>query len=254
MLPGLSPSKTPRSHLPTTAGHDTREPATCVVDCANGIGAVAAARFGQTIQSTSLRIQLCNGAEPPAAAPGRLNEGCGSDFVQTRQQWPANARALHTCAGLSCSLDGDADRILFYTEASGTAASGSQEVVSASGPCVLDGDFIACLLAEFIGERVRSAGLADSSLSIGASCSRQDRYGAWHTCWVYLPSAAVPVAGLCQRLGPVGKLSIMRTSCRCRTDSVRKRRVHCVPHRHTGPRGEAREDGREAPARCRRGL
>ena len=173
MLPALSPSKTPADNIPFT-GHRTQEPAACIVDCANGIGAVAAARFGQTIQSTTLRIQLCNGAEPPAAAPGRLNEGCGSDFAQTRQQWPANARALHTGTSLSCSLDGDADRILFYTEARGTAASGPQEAISASGPCVLDGDFIACLLAEFIGERLRSAGLADSSLSIGACNSRQD--------------------------------------------------------------------------------
>lgn len=72
---------------------------------------------------------------------------CGADYVKTNQRAPPSSKAgnLDRC----CSLDGDADRIVYYfTDESGTFR-------------LLDGDRIATLAASFIGDLARQAGLKD---------------------------------------------------------------------------------------------
>lgn len=77
---------------------------------------------------------------------------CGADFVKTQQRPPPSSKAgpLARCA----SLDGDADRIVYYF------------IDSDNSFRLLDGDKIATLTASFIGDLAKSAGLADK-LKIG---------------------------------------------------------------------------------------
>lgn len=76
---------------------------------------------------------------------------CGADFVKTQQRLPpaSHASPLARCA----SLDGDADRLVYYfNDSDGTFH-------------LLDGDKIATLAASFIGNLAKAAGL--TSLKVG---------------------------------------------------------------------------------------
>jgi phosphoacetylglucosamine mutase len=77
---------------------------------------------------------------------------CGADYVKTKQRAPPASKAGP--GARSCSLDGDADRIVYYFN--------DQE----HGFRLLDGDKIATLAASFIGDLAREAGLAED-LKIG---------------------------------------------------------------------------------------
>ena len=72
---------------------------------------------------------------------------CGADFVKTQQRPPPSSSAEPSA--LCASLDGDADRIVFYYL-------DKDRVFH-----LLDGDKIATLVASYLGDLVRSAGLAE---------------------------------------------------------------------------------------------
>ena len=117
------------------------------VDCANGVGAVHLRRLAEMLHPLA-EYRICNdGSE------GVLNEGCGAEHVKTLKTYPVG---LEPGPGeLCCSLDGDADRIMFFYREGG----------GAEGFRLLDGDRIASLLAGFIHEQVLQAGL-DKELSM----------------------------------------------------------------------------------------
>ncbi len=139
------------------------------VDCANGVGGPKLKeliKFLPSVQEGGVDIKVVN---DDTANPDRLNfqvmtlvrqhprstsltAQCGADFVKTQQRAPPSSQAapLARCA----SLDGDADRIVYYF------------VHSDGSFRLLDGDKIAILAALFIGELARSAGIADQ-LRIG---------------------------------------------------------------------------------------
>jgi phosphoacetylglucosamine mutase len=73
---------------------------------------------------------------------------CGADYVKTNQRAPPSSKAGpgDRCA----SLDGDADRVVYYFK-------DEQNVFR-----LLDGDRIATLVASFLGDLVRQSGLAES--------------------------------------------------------------------------------------------
>ena len=77
---------------------------------------------------------------------------CGADFVKTGQRAPPSSQAgpLERC----CSLDGDADRIMYYF------------LDSDNSFHLLDGDRIATLAAVFLGDLARNAGLTEK-LKVG---------------------------------------------------------------------------------------
>ncbi|KAI5813858.1 hypothetical protein BZA77DRAFT_110755 [Pyronema omphalodes] len=111
------------------------------VDCANGVGApklrALAAQIGETFQ--------CNIVNDLIDEPSKLNSQCGADYVKTQQRLPpaSHAAPLARCA----SLDGDADRLVYYfNDSDGTFR-------------LLDGDKIATLAASFIGDLVKAAGI-----------------------------------------------------------------------------------------------
>src|ERR1700759_4857692 len=74
-------------------------------------------------------------------------EQCGADFVKTSQRAPPSSKAGP--GDRCCSLDGDADRVVFYFKQANNAFA------------LLAGDRIATLAALFIGDLVRQTGLAD---------------------------------------------------------------------------------------------
>ncbi|KZF19710.1 Phosphoacetylglucosamine mutase [Xylona heveae TC161] len=122
------------------------------VDCANGVGGGKLRELIKYLPQASeggLEIKVVN---DDVLKPERLNYQCGADFVKTNQRAPPSSHAgqLARCA----SLDGDADRIVFY-------------FIDHDGKFVLlDGDRIATLAASFIGDLAKQAGLGDE-LRIG---------------------------------------------------------------------------------------
>ncbi|KAG7009565.1 phosphoacetylglucosamine mutase [Physcia stellaris] len=122
------------------------------VDCANGVGGPKLRELIKHLPSPSeggVEIRVVN---DDVVDPEKLNYLCGADFVKTGQRAPPSSQAapLARCA----SLDGDADRIVYYF------------VDSDSTFRLLDGDRIATLAALFIGDLARSAGLGEK-LKVG---------------------------------------------------------------------------------------
>ncbi|KAI0734442.1 phosphoacetylglucosamine mutase [Fomitopsis betulina] len=121
-----------------------------VVDCANGVGAKAANELAQYLGDT-LKLIPVNTA---TTTPGALNNACGADFVKTQQKLPPSLSEVLKPGQRGCSLDGDADRLIYYY------------LDSRSQFHMLDGDKIAALSAAFIGELTKAAGL-DEKIKVG---------------------------------------------------------------------------------------
>jgi phosphoacetylglucosamine mutase len=81
--------------------------------------------------------------------PGALNNACGADFVKVSQKIPPSLANVLQPGQRACSLDGDADRLIYY-------------YLDDRGVFhMLDGDKIAALVAAFIIELVKVAGLEE---------------------------------------------------------------------------------------------
>ncbi|KZT72835.1 phosphoacetylglucosamine mutase [Daedalea quercina L-15889] len=120
-----------------------------VVDCANGVGAKVANELAEYL-GDKLRLIPVNTS---TTTPGALNNACGADFVKTQQKLPSLPIELKP-GQRACSLDGDADRLIYY-------------YLDDRGQFhMLDGDKIAALSAAFIGELTKAAGL-DSKIRVG---------------------------------------------------------------------------------------
>ncbi len=91
--------------------------------------------------------------------PGALNSQCGADFVKTKQALPpsiASSGILAKPGVRGCSLDGDADRIMYYYLQDGKTFR------------LLDGDKIAVMVAMFLGDLVNKAKLeGNAKLKVG---------------------------------------------------------------------------------------
>lgn len=85
---------------------------------------------------------------------GALNNSCGADYVKTNQKLPPSMNTLLQAGQRACSLDGDADRLMYYY------------MDDRKQFHMLDGDKISALVAGFIGELVKGAGL-DGTLDVG---------------------------------------------------------------------------------------
>ncbi|KAI7464751.1 N-acetylglucosamine-phosphate mutase [Hortaea werneckii] len=117
------------------------------VDCANGVGAPKLKELMQHMPQDKLQINIVNDRIDKAEL---LNERAGADFVKTQQRGPQEFVDTAKAFDRWCSLDGDADRIVYYFNADGSQFR------------LLDGDRIATLAASFIGDLVRKAGLEDA--------------------------------------------------------------------------------------------
>jgi len=83
-----------------------------------------------------------------------LNHDAGADFVKTNQKFPPSVSNSLTPGQRACSLDGDADRLIYYY------------LDSRRRFRLLDGDKIAALVAGFIKELVKNAGL-ETEIEVG---------------------------------------------------------------------------------------
>lgn len=129
----------------------TREtPQALMIDCANGVGAPIAARLAEYL-GASLPLVLENAS---ITTPGALNNACGADYVKTTQKLPPSLAGRLQPGQRGCSLDGDADRLMYFY------------LDERSQFHMLDGDKIAALVAAFIVELVKTSGL-DSQIKVG---------------------------------------------------------------------------------------
>jgi len=122
-----------------------------VIDCSAGVGSGALqhmlAHMSASYPSPLLVADLRN-----LHGSGPVNEGCGAELVQ-KQQTPPKGVDQHSDANkLLCSLDGDADRIVFHAFL--TRPRGD-------GWVLIDGDKIAALLSVVLVEELKHAGLSD---------------------------------------------------------------------------------------------
>ncbi|KAI0009762.1 Phosphoacetylglucosamine mutase [Xylariaceae sp. FL0662B] len=121
------------------------------VDCSNGVGGPKLAELLKynDVKKTGLEVKVHN---DDVLRPEVLNLDCGADFVKTRQRAPPHPKPAP--GERWCSLDGDADRLIYYW------------VDPESGFFMLDGDRIATLAASFIADLFHTAGL-EGHLRIG---------------------------------------------------------------------------------------
>ncbi|KAJ2556244.1 hypothetical protein EV175_002092 [Coemansia sp. RSA 1933] len=118
------------------------QPSRLYVDAANGVGAPQVRKLAAAIGAQHLDMELCN---DDTATLGKLNKGCGADYVKSNQRAP-QGMALERGARY-CSFDGDADRIVYYyVDDSGTFR-------------LLDGDKISTLAATYLRDLVAAAGI-----------------------------------------------------------------------------------------------
>jgi phosphoacetylglucosamine mutase len=123
-----------------------------LVDAANGVGAHKVEHLGSLLGDTGLAFQVRNRG---GAHEGQLNEGCGADFVQKEQQPPAGFAPEDLHERRAASLDGDADRLVyFYMTPEGRFK-------------LLDGDKIAALAASFIGDQLQALGRDGEQWRVG---------------------------------------------------------------------------------------
>ena len=114
------------------------------VDCANGVGAPKLKALHEVLGGDAgLKLRVIG---DDVSTPGALNRGCGADHVKTGQHPPTGVKL--TPGARYCSLDGDADRVVFYY-------ADERGVFH-----LLDGDKIATLAAMYIIELVKQAGLS----------------------------------------------------------------------------------------------
>ncbi|KAF8202899.1 phosphoacetylglucosamine mutase [Pholiota molesta] len=126
------------------------KPDPIVIDCANGVGAKAAKKLTEYL-GESLPLILEN---TDTTTRGKLNDSCGADYVKTMQRLPPNLVDDMKPGQRACSLDGDADRLIYYC-------------LDERGQFhLLDGDKIAALVAAFIVDQVKLAGL-ESEIKVG---------------------------------------------------------------------------------------
>ncbi|PWN41043.1 Phosphoacetylglucosamine mutase [Ceraceosorus guamensis] len=120
------------------------------VDCANGVGAISLQRFQKYLPASALQVRALRTSIDTA---GALNNGCGADHVKTKQALPSGFEKEVAEGERLCSFDGDADRIVYYYLNGHASQKESFRL--------LDGDRIAALVADYISELVKRAGIAD---------------------------------------------------------------------------------------------
>lgn len=127
------------------------------VDCANGVGGPKLAEFLKHLRKLEkeqgveklIDVKVVN---DDVLRPELLNLDSGADFVKTKQRTPPSPAPV---PGLRCcSLDGDADRVIYYWHDPDT------------GFAMLDGDRISSLCAKYLVDLVKTAKLQDE-LRIG---------------------------------------------------------------------------------------
>lgn len=141
-----APHPTPSSVSSSSSSSHRLTP--LIVDCANGVGALAMKHFADRLSSI-IQIERRNTGE------GGLNAHCGAEHVQKSRALPAHFDLESDRGKKIASLDGDADRLVYCYVSMSTGQFR-----------LLDGDKIIALYTLFLRDLLRTAGL-DKDLSIG---------------------------------------------------------------------------------------
>lgn len=150
-----------------------------IVDCANGAGSKVLSYLAESRQFRNFKVgatkplrigkaecsffspslsrfrQMRNirwqssSQEPMEGEAHMINHRCGSDFVQKERLLPQGFSPGDDAGQAACSVDGDADRIVFFVP----QAEGGVQLV--------DGDRIACLFARHIAPLLQAEGMPD---------------------------------------------------------------------------------------------
>ncbi|EAA04228.3 AGAP007215-PA [Anopheles gambiae str. PEST] len=109
-------------------------------DGANGVGSLKMLGFIKKLNG-ALNVKVFN-------SNGKINFKCGADFVKTNHRVPEGLpEEAALASGRCCSVDGDADRVVYYfTDKEGTFR-------------LLDGDRIATLLAGYLKDLIEQCGV-----------------------------------------------------------------------------------------------
>ncbi|TMW57920.1 hypothetical protein Poli38472_013394 [Pythium oligandrum] len=119
------------------------------VDCAHGVGAPQLAKVAKEL-GESLHLEIVN-----TPSDGELNHECGAEHVQKARKPPVGLSRDSDRGKRFCSVDGDADRVVFhYFDEEGVWH-------------LLDGDKIACLFADFFADKLRALELDREGVTIG---------------------------------------------------------------------------------------
>jgi len=119
------------------------------VDCANGVGGPKLKHLAGILRDQLDLKVYNNSGEEGAEVTGKLNDKCGADHVKLMQNAP---QGIDYNEGEHCySMDGDADRVVFFYQSEYTFH-------------MLDGDKISCLYGMFVQKMLTEA---DVQLSLG---------------------------------------------------------------------------------------
>ncbi|KAG8961270.1 Phosphoacetylglucosamine Mutase [Tulasnella sp. 419] len=125
-------------------------PPELIVDCANGVGYYALESIANYLGPT-LKLSPYN---HDFSTPGALNHNAGADYVKTQQRFPPAVLPALKAGQRAASFDGDADRLIYYY------------LDDREQFRLLDGDKIAALVAGFIVDLVKGAGL-EGKIDVG---------------------------------------------------------------------------------------
>lgn len=107
----------------------------CILDCANGIGSKVMMEIKESMPQSTLTLINTNWEQYTS-----LNHNCSSDFVCTYKELPhPHEINAYTNPILRASLDGDADRVVFY-------------YTEMNALHILNGDYIAALILTYLSK------------------------------------------------------------------------------------------------------
>uniref|UniRef100_A0A182QQ20 Phosphoacetylglucosamine mutase n=1 Tax=Anopheles farauti TaxID=69004 RepID=A0A182QQ20_9DIPT len=109
-------------------------------DGANGVGSLKMLGFVKKLNG-ALNVRVFN-------SNGKINFKCGADFVKTNHRVPEGLPVEALVGGRCCSVDGDADRVVYYFTDPDTGVFH-----------LLDGDRIATLLAGYLKDLIEQCGV-----------------------------------------------------------------------------------------------
>ena len=128
-----------------------------IIDASNGVGSLSIARtldhINTLASASGMPHSISYDIRNPAYS-GPVNHNCGAEHVQKTVQPPVNVSAGTDIGHTICSLDGDADRIVFH----GYINKGHNSDISAGSEWImLDGDKIAALFVVLLKQTLEDA-------------------------------------------------------------------------------------------------
>ncbi|EFJ45974.1 hypothetical protein VOLCADRAFT_82053 [Volvox carteri f. nagariensis] len=189
-----------QTYFDAIVGADRSHGGPLFVDCANGVGAEQLQKLVPALHDIGVELRLRNTGQ----GGGQLNHRCGADFVQKDRLPPSEFEDVPPGARC-CSVDGDADRLVYFSlnleAADGGAAEGGGGTAAPVSPCrgisLLDGDKVAMLAAVYIRDSMNQL---PAELLHGVCCVQTAYANGAATAYLrdvlQLPTVCTPTGGV----------------------------------------------------------